>query len=99
MGIIEIRAKKVFAGHAASWVAEALVEGGDDNEVYVTVHYYDGEDYTVSQESVYDFLTDEDDEVEPAEDFLEQYDNSEDAENSDYAEVFEALRNVIDMLE
>jgi len=61
--------------------------------------YYDGEDYTVSQESVYDFLTDEDDEVEPAEDFLEQYDNSEDAESSDYAEVFEALRNVIDMLE
>lgn len=53
----------------------------------------------MSQESVYDFLTDEDDEVEPAEDFLEQYDNSEDAESSDYAEVFEALRNVIDMLE
>lgn len=49
--------------------------------------------------SVYDFLTDEDDEVEPAEDFLEQYDNSEDAESSDYTEVFEALRNVIDMLE
>ena len=61
MGIMEIRAKKVFAGPGTSWVAEALVEGRGDNKVYVTVHYYDGEEYTVSRENVYDFLTDEDD--------------------------------------
>ena len=98
MRIMEIRAKKVFAGPGTSWVAEALVEGGEDNTVYVTVHYYDGEEYTVSRESVYDFLTDEDDETEPAADFLEEYDDYDDAADSDYIGVFDSLREVIEML-
>ena len=98
MGIIEIRAKKIYAGPGTSWVAEALVEEGNGGKVYATVHYYDGEDYTVSKESVYDFLTDEENETEPAAEFLEEYDDYDDATDSDYIGVFDSLREVIEML-
>ena len=98
MGIIEIRAKKIFAGPGTgAWLAEALVKDKKGEERYAAVHYYDGEEYTVSRESVYDFLAGGGE--EPASGFLEEYDDADDAEESDFAEVFEALRTVIEMLE
>ena len=98
MGIIGIRAKKIFAGPGTwAWLAEALVKDEKCGERYVTVHYYDGEDYTVSGHSLYDYLADDGDEMVP--DYLEVYDDYEDAKKSEYAEIFARLRSVIDMLE
>lgn len=54
MGIIEIKAKKQFAEYGVwAWLAEALVEKDKGETVYVTAHYYDGEIYSVSKQSVY----------------------------------------------
>ena len=61
MNICEIKAKKSFAGPGMwAWLAEARVEDENVNERYVTVHYYDGETYTVSEQSVYDHFDDDD---------------------------------------
>ncbi len=46
---------------------------------------------------MYDYFVNGNDEA--AEDLLEEYENYEDAEKSEYKEVFSVLRNVIDMLE
>ena len=98
MGIIGIRAKKIFAGPGTwAWLAEALVKDGRDEELYAAVHYYDGEDYTVSRQSLYDFLAEDGDRM--VSDYLEVYDDYEDAKKSEYAEIFARLRSVIDMLE
>ncbi len=94
MSIIEIRGKKV---NMDAWVAEATVEDDNGEELYVTVHYYDGETYTVSDQSVYDFMTDDCD--EPAADFLEEYDDCDEAAKSDFADVFEILQDLLDKLD
>ena len=97
MCIVEMKAKKVFGGPGSFvWIAEAEVES-DGKMVYVTVEYYDGEEYTVSEKSMYDFLADDGD--EPCVEFLEEYANAEEAGKSKYAAVFEKLREAIDRLE
>ena len=96
MGTIEVKAKKIMAGPGTSWLAEALVKDEEGNERYVSVHYLDGEYYSVSEQSVYDFF--EDDNYEPVES-LEEYDNYEEAKKSSYKEVFNSLRKVLDMLD
>lgn len=96
MSIMEVKGKKIFAGPGTSWIAEALVEDEENNKRYVTVHYYDGEYYTVSEQSVYDFY--ENDDFAPV-DSLEEYDDYEDAKKSAYKKVFSHLRKVIDMLD
>ena len=96
MGIMEIKGKKILAGPGTSWIAEALVKDAEGKERYVTVHYYDGEYYSVAEKSIYDFF--EDDDCEPI-DSLEEYDNYEDAKKSAYKKIFGQLRKVIDMLD
>lgn len=97
MSINEIKAKKIFAGPGTwAWIAEAIVEDNQGNDLFVTVHYYDGENYSVSKQSVYAFLADDGD--EPASELLEEYDDYKDAKKSVYAKVFDALRKVIDKL-
>lgn len=97
MNIMEIKAKKV-AGCPGSfaWIAEALIETGDGERKYATVQFYDGEEYTIQSGSVYDFLADDGD--EPVAEFLEEYDDWEDAQESEYAEVYAVLRDAIDKL-
>ena len=98
MGIIEIKAKKHFAGPGMwAWLAEALVEKDKGEAVYVTAHYYDGEIYSVSKQSVYDYFVNGNDEA--AEDLLEEYEDYKDAAKSEYKQVFSKLRKVIDMLD
>lgn len=98
MGIIEIKAKKHFAGPGMwAWLAEALVEDDKGEKVYVTVHYYTGEDYSVCKQSVYDYFVNGVEEI--TEELLEEYDNFEDSQSSEYKQVFSALRKVIDMLD
>lgn len=98
MRIIEIKAKKILAGPGTSWIAEALVLDENNKELYVTVHYFDGEYYTVSRQSVYVFFTDEE-KTDSTYEFLESYEEYEDAEKSAFRRVFMALRNAIEMLE
>lgn len=97
MTIIEIKAKKIMACPGSwAWAAEALVNIGDGNEVFVTVNYYDTEVYSVSKQSVYAYLAEDGD--EPVDELSEEYDNYKEAKQSEYAEVFGQLRKVIKML-
>ena len=94
MNIYEIKAKKSFAGPGMwAWMAEARVEDENANERYVTVHFYDGEIYTVSEKSVYDHFDDDDGDM--FNEFIEEYDNYRDARKSAYAKEFETLRKLI----
>lgn len=93
--IIEVKGKKIFAGPGTSWIAEALVEE-KGSQKFITVHYFSDEAYTVSKQSVYDYF--EKNDIEPAEN-LEEYMSYEDAKQSEYNQVFNMLRNVIDMLD
>lgn len=96
MEIKGIKATKVFAGPGNfAWIAEAIVTDEND-ELYVTVQYYDGEEYTVQKESMYEFLAEDGD--EPEEEFLEEYDSFEAAGESKYAKIFEQLRKVLELL-
>ena len=96
MNIIEIKSKKMGVGPETAWIAEALVEDENGRQAYVTVQYYDNEYYTVSEQSVYDYFSDE---KADSVDCQEEYDNIKDAEHSKYIEVFKDLRKVLDMLE
>lgn len=97
MGIEKISAAKVFAGPGMfAWIAEAVVIKDDEEEVNVTVQYYDGEEYTVQDGSMYEFLAEDGD--DPECEFEEEYDSWNAAQKSGYAEVFRSLRKVIDML-
>ena len=86
MTIESIKGVKIPAGPGTSGIAEAEVTE-DGEKVYVTV----------SKDSVYAFMTDED--VEPADEFLEEYEELDVAiEDSKYGEVFSKLNEVLDML-
>ena len=96
MSIESIKGIKIPAGPGTSWIAEAEVVNGG-KKVFVTVQLYDGEECTVSKDSVYAFMTDE--EIEPAEAFLEEYEALETAETeSEYGDVFRKLSEVLEML-
>lgn len=97
MSILEIKAKKIMACPGSwAWLAEALVNVGDGNEVFVTVNYYDTEVYSVSNHSLYAYLAEDGD--EPEGELLEEYAEYKEAKQSAYAEVFGQLRKVIKML-
>ena len=97
MNIVEIKAKKFFAGAGNFvWLAEAQVEAEDGSTVYATVDYYDGEEYTVQGKSMYAFLAE--DGEDPCVNFDECYTSFDDAQKSKYAGVFAALKNVIEEL-
>lgn len=98
MTIEGIKAKKVGAGPESAYVAEAEVKDGYDETVFVTLQMYDGEECTVSRESVFAFLAE--DKGEPVTEFLEEYEDLDTAiEESDYGDIFEELANAIDALE
>lgn len=94
MNIVEFRGKKAEMG---TCLAEVVVEYKDGNKLFVTVHFYDGEYYTVSRQSVYDYLAGNTE--EPAKDILEEYDDYEDAKKSEFAKVFKILRDMIGKLD
>lgn len=99
MGIVEIKAKKMFGGPGSFvWIAEAFVEDEAGGDVYVTYQMYDGYELTVSKESMYRALTEDDDSDEDVE-FLEEYESPVDAEKSAYAKVFAVLARTLDELE
>jgi len=96
MKVIEINAKKVIAcAGSFALIAEALVETDDLKDAYVTVQYYDGEEYTVGDKSLYAFLAGN---GKPPEEFSEEYTSAKAAGASAYAKVFDRLRKVIKML-
>ena len=98
MYIGKIIAKNVFAGPGnMALVAEAVVENDAGEVVYVTIQDYEGTEYTVSKQSVYEFLAGS--QEEPASEFLEEYLKfGVEAKASAYAEVFAKLKRVIKML-
>lgn len=96
MSITELKAKKVMAGPGVFvYIAEAKVDD-EGHEVYVTVQYYDGEEYSVAEQSVYGFF--DGDGEGPVAELLEEYDSLEAASGSGYAKVFEMLCDMIDGL-
>lgn len=97
MGIIDIKAKKFFAGPGTSWIAEAVVRDEKGQELRVTVSYIsEGEMYTVSKGSVVAFMNEETDE---AAELLEEYEGYDKTKKSSYRKVFSSLRKVIDMMD
>ena len=98
MEISGIKAKKVFAGPGSyAFVAEAeIYDREKDAVVFATVQSYSGEEYSIQEESVYDFLAGEGGTAAGA--FLEEYSTWKNAKESGYAEVFEKLRKVLKML-
>ena len=97
MYIGKMNARKVFVGPCgASVVAEASVELNDGSVVYVTIQDYEGTEYTVSKESVYEFLVGN--RKNPAKKFDEEYLKWADAKVSAYAGVFEKLKKAMKML-
>ena len=99
MFISEIKAKSVFAGPGQrAYVAEAKVYDGEDEdeELYVTVQMYDGMEFTVSKQSVYACLAE--DNGEPADEVLEEYEKLKDAKGSKYGKIFSALSTVVKTL-
>ena len=91
MGILNsVKAKKVMACPGSfALVAEAmLLEKGE--ETYVTYQLYDTEEFTVSKESLYDYLAEDGD--EPAEGILEEYTKLSEAKKTKYGKVFEMLK-------
>ena len=74
-----IKATQVMAGPGlCALVAEAHVIDENGKDLYVTWQKFDGDGGTVSTESMYAFLAEH--EGEPAQEFLEEYDNIEEAE-------------------
>lgn len=97
MEINEIKAKKIYCGLGSfAWIAEAEVkEEGEDGVRYVTVQYYDGEEYTVTNESLYDALVND---GAPVDEFVAEYAGEEEAKKSAYADVFSVLTDAIEKL-
>ena len=99
MKIYGIRCKEIMACMCGGWatIAEAEVETQEQGTVYVTVQEYDGQDFSVSTKSLFDFIIDEGD--EPADgDFIEEFSELKKAKESAYAKVYEKLRKVIKMM-
>ena len=98
MKIYGIKCKEIMACICGGWatIAEAEVETQEHGTVYVTVQEYDGQDFSVSTKSLFDFIIDEGD--EPADgDFLEEFSTLKEAKASEYAKVYEKLRKVMKM--
>lgn len=94
--ITGIKAEKVYAGPGSfARIAEATVYTGSGETVYVTVQEYDGTEYTVSKQSVLDFLSGKAE--DPAE-IDEEYTTLKEAKASVYGPVFEKLRKAVGML-
>ena len=97
MKIIGIKAKEIMAC-AGSWAvvaeAEVMTEGG--NVVYVLAQEYDTLELTVSVQSLYSFLVENG--AEPTVDIDEEYTAWQDANESEYAVVFDRLKKVLKML-
>lgn len=87
-----VKAKKVMACPGSfALVAEAvLYEEG--KEVYLTYQLYDTEEFTVSNESVYNYLAE--DGPAPKEEVSEEYTRLADAKKTRYGKTFEMLRRM-----
>lgn len=97
MGIVTIKAKKVFACPGSwAYVSEAMVETAEGETLYVMAQEYDTTEITVSKDSLYAFLAEDGD--EPAVEFLEEYTTWKDAKASAYADVIAKLKKVLGML-
>lgn len=98
MGIVGIKATKVFAGPGSfGLIAEAEVDTGAEKLMHVTVQQYGGYECTVSEDSVLDFFTGESQEGPVG--LKEEYGSLNEAkEESEYREVFAKLQKVIGML-
>ena len=100
MKIYGIRCKEIMACMCGGMarIAEAEVETDPPNRdtVSVTVQEYDGQDFSVSTKSLFDFIIDEGD--EPADgDFIEEFSTLKEAKESAYAKVYDKLRKVMKM--
>ena len=88
-----IKAKKVMACPGSfALVAEAVLrENGDD--IFLTYQLYDTEEFTVSKESVYNYLAE--DGQQPAEEVSEEYLSLAQAKReSKYGDTFEMLKKL-----
>lgn len=99
MRIIELRAKVTTAcAGAEGYDAEATVEE-EGKTMYVHVNRFDGnETFTVSEQSVYDFLTGNAEEEPEDVEYLEEYDKGAGAGASKYAGVFGCLSMMLDTM-
>lgn len=98
--IMEIKAKRSFACPGLyGYDAEATVYDSDTGkDVYVHVNSYDSmRNYTVSETSIYDFMTG--DGEHPEAEFSEEYERLSDAKKSEYGKVFDVLAKVVTRME
>lgn len=96
MEIIGIRTKKTWAGPGSeAFDAEMKIWDAETDE-YCYLHYniWDGEHFTVSKTSYFDYITGET-EDEPEIDYIEEYDSLSDALTSAFIDGFILLRSTV----
>ena len=101
MKIYGIKCREILACMCGGWarIAEAEVETDTPNRdtVYVTIQEYEGQDFSVSKKSMFDFIVGNAEEPEDS-DFIEEIRTLKEAKESEYAKVYEKLRKAIKML-
>lgn len=98
MVIKELRGK-VTMGGPGTWAfdAEAVVEDGDKT-LYIHAHWYDNfKNYTVSERSMFDFMTGATDE-EPGVEWLEEYHSLRAASKSKYYAAIKAANAILNSM-
>lgn len=100
MMVTNLRAKVTTAcAGMVGYDAEATVEEGSNNVKYVHANYYgDDVSLTVTDKSVFDYVTGQSEE-DPHADVLEEYEGISDAENSKYIKVFAVLDQMLQLME
>lgn len=100
MFVTDVRGKVTTACDGmVGYDAEATIEEGIGNVKYARASYY-GEDacFSVTDKSVFDYLTGQSDE-DPHAETLEEYDGIGDAEGSKYIKVFTVLDQMLQLME
>lgn len=96
MTINSIKTAKVFAGPGKyAYVAEAEMER-DGKILYATIQEHNGEDCTVSKDSMFAFIAE--DGADPAEEFIAEYKSADEAKAGEYGAAFCAALAVMDIL-
>lgn len=94
MNIIRTRCKKTFAG-PGMWAYDAEAKVEDRGEIlYIHQNFYGNDHFTVAEESIFDYMTGETEE-EVIADFIEEYENLDEAQESRYIEIFKMLDQMI----
>lgn len=95
MKISYMRAASTFACGAYAYDAEMKLELEDNQCVFLHANYYHGNHFTVAEASFFESMINPELEVQEV-DFVEEYEDLEEAEESTYYELFRVLDAFID---